>query len=54
MTDPKKNMVALTIITVVVCFLTYYHDIEAYTLPIMVGAVAIWLIVSPFKIYDNE
>jgi len=49
----RKNLIALVIITIVIGALTEYFEIAALLFPIMVVAVAIWFVISPFKLNDD-
>lgn len=48
-----KNLIALIIITIVIGALTEYFEIAAFLFPLMVLAVAIWFMISPFKLNDD-
>lgn len=50
----RKNIIVLVIITVVVGTLTEYFDVAAFLFPILVIAIALWLLVTPFKMYNDE
>lgn len=54
MKDVYKNMFALLIIAVIVAVLTEYYKLEAGMFWVsLLFSVTIWLIVSPFKFYDD-
>lgn len=54
LTGYRKNMIVLIIITMVVGTLTEYFDLAAFLFPILLVAIALWLMVSPFKLYNDE
>ncbi len=50
----RKNIIVLIIITMVVGTLTEYFDVAAFLFPILLVAIALWLMVTPFKLYNDE
>lgn len=54
MKDVHKNMLALLVITVVVACVTEYYSLGTpiFWVSILIS-VTIWMIVSPFKFYDD-
>lgn len=54
MKDIHKNMLALLIITVVVVVVTEYYNLGTAIFWVSIlFSVTIWMIVSPFKFYDD-
>jgi hypothetical protein len=54
MKDVHKNMIALLIIIVIVAVVTDYYKIGyAYFWVGILFSVTLWMIVSPFKFYDD-
>lgn len=49
----NKNLIVLIIITILIAVLTEYLNIPEFLFPLSVLAVAIWFIVSPFRINDD-
>lgn len=54
MKDSKKNLTIVIAIAVAIAVLTEVFHIAEYLFPIMVVAVAVWFIITPFKLVDNE
>lgn len=54
MKDTKRNLVMLIIITVVISFISEYFHIGEFLFPILVLVIAIGLMITPFKFYDND
>ena len=53
MKDIHKNTLAMILIGIIVSIIVHYFDIDAWTFPILIGAVALWLMITPFKMYDD-
>jgi hypothetical protein len=55
MKDHLKNIVALVIITIAVVLITHYLNIGGGLFwMIMMLCITIWLMITPFKLYDDE
>jgi hypothetical protein len=54
LTGYRKNIIVLIIITVLVGTLTEYFELAAFLFPVLLVAITIWLMITPFKMYNDE
>lgn len=43
----------MVVIAIIVSIGVYYFDLVVFTFPILVGAITVWLIFTPYKLYDD-
>lgn len=54
MKDPQKNMVAVIIIAIIVAIATHYFLVDVMLFPLMVCSIAVWFMITPFKLYEDK
>jgi len=53
MKDTQKNLLVMVIITIIIISISHYYELGFSTWILELAGIVIWLIVTPYKLYED-